>query len=173
MPLPRRSLVSVGILAVALLARVTTAFAQPAPDDEPLPPAIGRPPASPPPPAAASPPPPAASPPPAAAPARAEEPLPRPSSAGASTTAATLEATSTAVPGGTGAAAGRSDPDSLLTSLTGQIGLYHVSTAEVGPAGHLRFGLHGQFFRANKFLLEGATKAIIKALPKFEYGKAR
>ena len=51
---------------------------------------------------------------------------------------------------------GHPDPDSLLTSLTGPIGLYHVSTAEVGPTGHLRLGLHGQFFRSSNFLVEGA-----------------
>jgi outer membrane protein OmpA-like peptidoglycan-associated protein len=39
--------------------------------------------------------------------------------------------------------------------LTGQIGLYHVSTAEVGPTGHLRLGLHGQFFRSSGFLVGG------------------
>jgi outer membrane protein OmpA-like peptidoglycan-associated protein len=53
---------------------------------------------------------------------------------------------------------GHPDPDSLLTSLTGPIGLYHLSTAEVGPTGHLRLGLHGQFFRASNFLVEGADQ---------------
>jgi len=51
---------------------------------------------------------------------------------------------------------GHPDPDSLLTSLVGPIGLYHLSTAEVGPTGHLRLGLHGQFFRASNFLVQGA-----------------
>ena len=49
----------------------------------------------------------------------------------------------------------KGDPDSYLTSLTGQIGLYHVSTAEVGSRGHLRFGLHGQYFRSSGFLVGG------------------
>ena len=49
----------------------------------------------------------------------------------------------------------KGDPDSYLTSLTGQIGLYHISTAEVGPVGHLRLGLHGQYFRASGFLVDG------------------
>jgi outer membrane protein OmpA-like peptidoglycan-associated protein len=41
----------------------------------------------------------------------------------------------------------------LLPSLMGPIGLYHVSTAEVGPADHLRLALHGQFFHASNFLI--------------------
>jgi len=51
------------------------------------------------------------------------------------------------------------DPNSYLTSLTGQIGLYHLSTAEVGPVGHARFGLHGQFFRSSGFLVEGVNNS--------------
>ena len=51
-----------------------------------------------------------------------------------SSAAASLEATPSPVPSG---AAGRAngDPDSFLPTLTGPIGLYHISTAEVGPAG--------------------------------------
>ena len=52
-------------------------------------------------------------------------------------------------------AAGKADPDSFLTSLHGPIGLYGISTAEAGPAGHLRVGLHGQFFQSSGFLLPG------------------
>jgi outer membrane protein OmpA-like peptidoglycan-associated protein len=52
---------------------------------------------------------------------------------------------------------GKGDPNSYLPSLTGQIGLYHLSTAEVGPVRHLRLGLHGQYFRASGFLVEGAN----------------
>jgi outer membrane protein OmpA-like peptidoglycan-associated protein len=68
-----------------------------------------------------------------------------------------IQATAAPATSGTPGEAGK-DPDSYLTSLNGQIGLYHVSTAEVGPVGHLRFGLHGQFFTSTRFLLEGSDK---------------
>src|SRR5262245_19378272 len=35
-------------------------------------------------------------------------------------------------------------PDSFLPSLMGPVGLYEMSTAEVGPLNHLRLALHGQ-----------------------------
>lgn len=50
------------------------------------------------------------------------------------------------------------DGRSFVPSLNGPIGLFQVSTAEVGPAGHLRLGLHGQFFRASSFLVEGSDR---------------
>jgi outer membrane protein OmpA-like peptidoglycan-associated protein len=43
--------------------------------------------------------------------------------------------------------------DSYLPSLTGSLGLYHISTAEVGPANHLRLALHGEYFRSTGFLI--------------------
>ncbi len=46
-------------------------------------------------------------------------------------------------------------PSSDLPSLVGPIGLYHVSTADTGPVHHLRFGLHGQYFRSSDFLIPG------------------
>jgi OmpA family/Carboxypeptidase regulatory-like domain len=42
-----------------------------------------------------------------------------------------------------------------LPSLTGPVGLLHASTAEVGPLHQLRFGLHGEYFGANSFLISG------------------
>lgn len=45
-------------------------------------------------------------------------------------------------------------PDSYLPSLYGPIGLYRVSTGEVGPVDHLRLAIHGQFFRTDNLLVE-------------------
>jgi len=42
-----------------------------------------------------------------------------------------------------------------LPTLTGPTGLFHASTAEVGPVHQLRLGLHGEYFGANDFLIEG------------------
>jgi outer membrane protein OmpA-like peptidoglycan-associated protein len=39
------------------------------------------------------------------------------------------------------------------------VGLYRVSTAEVGPLHHLRLALHGQYFRSTNFLVEGDTNS--------------
>jgi outer membrane protein OmpA-like peptidoglycan-associated protein len=39
-------------------------------------------------------------------------------------------------------------------SLGGAVGLLHMSSAEVGPVGHLRLGLHGEFFTASNFLVQ-------------------
>jgi outer membrane protein OmpA-like peptidoglycan-associated protein len=47
-------------------------------------------------------------------------------------------------------------PDAFLPTLMGPIGLFKVSTADVGPRNHLRLALHGQYFRASNFLVEGA-----------------
>src|SRR5262245_7059546 len=46
-------------------------------------------------------------------------------------------------------------PDSYLPSLVGPIGLYGMSTAEVGPLNHLRLALHGQYFTSSGFLVQG------------------
>ena len=46
-------------------------------------------------------------------------------------------------------------PDSFLPSLMGPIGLYHMSTAEVGPVAHLRLGLHFDYFKSSGFLVQG------------------
>jgi outer membrane protein OmpA-like peptidoglycan-associated protein len=58
---------------------------------------------------------------------------------------------------GAGPAAGRDDPATYLPSLDGPIGLYRMSSAEVGPRHHLRFALHGQYFRSRDFLVGGDT----------------
>ena len=58
-------------------------------------------------------------------------------------------------------APGADDPATFLPSLQGPVGLYHMSTAEVGPAHHLRFGLHGQYFKASSFLLNGDTNSML------------
>ena len=172
-PQAPRFLVSAAVLAAWLAAPAGDALGQAAPDDEPMPPAI-RPPATAPAPAPAPPPvapAPAPAPPPLAPttpPATAPAPAPRPqaepwreplapSRPSSLSAAGTLEATASP-PVTPGRGPGQGDPDSLLTSLVGPIGLYHLSTAEVGPPGHLRFGLHGQFFRATNFLVEGADK---------------
>ncbi len=39
-------------------------------------------------------------------------------------------------------------------SLGGAVGLLHMSSAEVGPVGQLRLGLHGEFFTASNVLVE-------------------
>ncbi len=39
-------------------------------------------------------------------------------------------------------------------SLGGAVGLLHMSSAEVGPVGQLRLGLHGEYFTASNFLVE-------------------
>ena len=155
-----RVLVCAGIVASGLAVIGRDAAGQAMPEDEPMPPAMGRPTAPPPPPAAPTSPP-SAAPAPAPVPARPPEAAapppaltPPPAAPVSTGAAASLEATSPRLPGTVGGRRAAADPDSYLTSLTGQIGLYHLSTAEVGPAGHLRFGLHGQYFRSNGFLLQ-------------------
>jgi outer membrane protein OmpA-like peptidoglycan-associated protein len=44
-------------------------------------------------------------------------------------------------------------PESFLPSLIGPIGLYRISTAEVGPVMHLRLALHGEYFKTDDFLI--------------------
>jgi outer membrane protein OmpA-like peptidoglycan-associated protein len=51
--------------------------------------------------------------------------------------------------------ASSTEPNSVLPSLMGPVGLYHMSTAEVGPVNHLRLGLHGQWFKSSDFLIRG------------------
>src|SRR4029077_10582378 len=52
-PTSLRPLVSTGVLAAGLFTLVANAMGQPMPEDEPMPPAMGRPPTTPPPSAAA------------------------------------------------------------------------------------------------------------------------
>jgi hypothetical protein len=45
------------------------------------------------------------------------------------------------------------DSDSFLPTLSGPIGLYRVTTAEVGPRNHLRLALHGEYFTWSDLLI--------------------
>lgn len=45
-------------------------------------------------------------------------------------------------------------PSDALPSLTGQVGLFRLSAAEVGRPGDLRIGFHGEYFSASNFLVE-------------------
>jgi outer membrane protein OmpA-like peptidoglycan-associated protein len=126
---PRSSLALVVLIApVWLSPRV---WAQAGPEDEPLPPAFST---------------------PANGPAAAPVPAP-PSPTPVPVSPATLPAP----PDDEAPPAAAPVPDSFLPSLVGPIGLYHLSTAEVGPVDHLRLALHGQFFHASDFLVEGDT----------------
>lgn len=128
----RAPVVLIALAAVSVLSRLALAQQAPPPEDEPLPPAFGPPP-----------PPPAVTPPPPATPAPAPTPF----------TGAAVE--TSVSPPTLSPAKESANPDSFLPSLTGQIGLYHLSTAEVGPVGHLRLSLHGQYFQARRFLIQG------------------
>jgi len=96
----------------------------------------------------------------ASVPARAEAPAP---SADASPTIA-----QEGPPGGA-AGASAQGPSSLVPSLVGPIGLYRVSTAETGPVHHLRFGIHGQYFRSSDFLVAGDTNSRLDGSLTFGY----
>src|SRR4051812_20438468 len=80
------------------------------------------------------------------------------------------------VPGGPGPgvqpveAARHPDPAAgFLPSLDGPIGLYRVSTAEVGPVQHLRLALHGKYFRATDFLVPNDTNTRLDGAFTFGY----
>ena len=60
-------------------------------------------------------------------------------------------------------------PTGFLPTLEGPIGLYRVSTAEVGPVQHLRFGLHGRYFRASDFLVPNDTNTRLDGAFTFGY----
>ncbi len=130
---PRSSL-ALPLVPIVLVAIALQAQAQTGPEDEPLPPAFAAPaaPAGSP----AAPPQPTAVPPPAPEPVPPPTPLPPPPP----------PAPETENPGPVS--------DSFLPSLVGPIGLYHLSTAEVGPVDHLRLALHGQLFHASSFLVQ-------------------
>lgn len=61
------------------------------------------------------------------------------------------------------------NPDSYLPSLAGPIGLYRVSTAEVGPENHLRLALHGSYFKSSEFLIHNDTDTRIDGAFTFGY----
>jgi outer membrane protein OmpA-like peptidoglycan-associated protein len=60
-------------------------------------------------------------------------------------------------------------PDSFLPSLMGPIGLYHLSTAEVGPVNHLRLALHFDYFKSKGFLVAGDENSRVDGSFSFGY----
>jgi outer membrane protein OmpA-like peptidoglycan-associated protein len=60
-------------------------------------------------------------------------------------------------------------PDSFLPSLMGPIGLYHISTAEVGPFNHLRLALHFDYFKSSGFLVQGDQNSRVDGNFSFGY----
>ena len=98
-----------------------------------------------------------------------EEPMP-PSFPRAPAGGGGPEATISALPPPTGPAPAKvANPDSYLPTLMGPLGLYRVSTAEVGPENHLRLALHGEFFRDSGFLVEGDTNTRMNGELSFGY----
>ena len=59
-------------------------------------------------------------------------------------------------------------PESLA-SFVGPVGLFHTSTASVGPLHQLRLGLHGEFFGASDFLVRGDTDRRLQGAFVFGY----
>jgi len=64
---------------------------------------------------------------------------------------------------GVSTAADTSDSASYLPSRVGPVGLFEMSTAEVGPTAHLRLGLHGEYFTSDDFLVQGDTDTRMAA----------
>jgi outer membrane protein OmpA-like peptidoglycan-associated protein len=60
------------------------------------------------------------------------------------------------------------DADSYLPSLSGPIGLYRVTTADVGPKNHLRLALHGEYFSSSELLVSGDDNR--RLLGEFTFG---
>jgi outer membrane protein OmpA-like peptidoglycan-associated protein len=69
--------------------------------------------------------------------------------------AASTDDTVTAVAPPVPARPPRASGDVYLPSLTGPIGLFRASTADVGTLYQLRLGLHGEWFSSSNFLVEG------------------
>ena len=152
------------------------AWAQAGPEDEPMPPAIPSRPAPPkttPPPPATTPPPAAVTPPTTRPPSSAPvTPGPPPAPTDVSPPpSAPVELASPSFgpndatimsPSELPAAPAPMSGEAFLPSLIGPIGLYHTSTAEVGPLHQLRLGLHGQFFQSTEFLIQGDTNTRLQ-----------
>jgi outer membrane protein OmpA-like peptidoglycan-associated protein len=98
------------------------------------------------------------------APGGDEEPMP-PSIQRYSRGVRPADANAALTPPGQGSAV----PDSFLPSLMGPIGLYHLSTAEVGPVNHLRLALHGSFFSTSNFLVRNDTDSRVNGNFSFGY----
>jgi outer membrane protein OmpA-like peptidoglycan-associated protein len=60
-------------------------------------------------------------------------------------------------------------PDSFLPTLMGPIGLYYISTAEVGPVNHLRLALHFDYFKSSGFLVQGDENSRVDGSFSFGY----
>ena len=93
--------------------------------------------------------------------------FPRASTGGGGGADATVSAAPVARP--EPASTATAPPDSYLPSLMGAVGLYHVSTAEVGPLNHLRLALHGEYFQDSGFLVEGDTNSRMNGDLSFGY----
>ena len=159
--------------AFLICAAPAIAAAQGGPEDEPLPPSLPSdraptatppPPTVPPPPTATpSPQPPPSAPPPPSVPyedARTANGAPV---LGLDEGIAAGPSSGSAIPPWDGPS-----PDSFLPTLAGPIGLYRISTAEVGPTNHLRLALHGEFFYSKGFLVEGDQNS--RLLGDFTFG---
>ncbi len=147
------------------------AAAQGGPEDEPMPPSLpsDRAPA-PPPPSAPPPPPPRMSPStvvPAPPPPSPYDAPPPHTANGAPVLSADEAISASALPPAIAPWDGVS-PDSFLPTLAGPIGLYRISTAEVGPTNHLRLALHGEFFSSSDFLVKGDDNS--RLLGDFTFG---
>ncbi len=70
-------------------------------------------------------------------------------------------------------AASADNHDSYLPSLSGPIGLYHMSTAEVGPAHHVRLALHGQYFTTSQMLTDGDKDTMLSGALTFGFTPMR
>jgi outer membrane protein OmpA-like peptidoglycan-associated protein len=128
-------------IALILSAAQAPALAQGGPEEEPMPPSFQDPP-------------------PTAAPTSPPGPEP-------SATTAPVPAAPSLAPGEADAEAALvlgapppatrepAEADGFLPSLAGSIGLFRLSTAEVGPRNHLRVALHGEFFSSSDFLIQG------------------
>src|SRR4051812_26367260 len=71
-------------------------------------------------------------------------------------------ADATAASGGSAPRAAQAPGALGLPSLVGPIGLYGVSTAEVGPVHQLRVGLHAEYFSASDFLVAGDSQQRLR-----------
>jgi outer membrane protein OmpA-like peptidoglycan-associated protein len=83
------------------------------------------------------------------------------------------EATATAAPAASAAPAAGEDAATFLPSLDGPVGLYHMSTAEVGPLHHVRLGLHAQYFTTSDLLSTGDKDAMLAGALTFGFTPLR
>jgi outer membrane protein OmpA-like peptidoglycan-associated protein len=98
-----------------------------------------------------------------------EEPMPPSFKAGAAASSDTSPAETVAASPPPARPASGAVPDSFLPNLMGPVGLYHTSTAEVGPENHLRLALHGSYFKDSSFLIRGDEDSQINGAFTFGY----